>query len=114
MLDDGRCECGCRIFFHRQTVITTANGTIRDIPSLMVLECVQCLRVYSVSTDAGRKTLRPFGVGRDSEKLLFQTALKDWKNTDRPQDNETFIVLESADEIDFDRLGVKGPEVTKK
>lgn len=106
-MNDGRCECGSRIFFQRPLLITTANGTIRDIPSTLVMECVQCLRVYSVSTDPGRKTLVPFGVGRDSEKLLFKTALKDWKNVESNGTNDSLIVLEPADEQDFERLGVK-------
>jgi hypothetical protein len=106
MLDAGRCGCGSRIFFHRQAVITTANGTIRDIPSVMILECSRCLQFYSVSTEPGKKTLVPFGVGEEGERVLFKAALKDWSNKDRPQDNASFIVLEPADEVDFARLGV--------
>jgi hypothetical protein len=106
MLDDARCECGCRIFFNKQTIITTACGTVRDIPSAMVLECVRCLRLYSVSMDPGKKTLEHFGIGKDSEAKLFKTAIKDWENKHTPDRNPTMVVLSPADEVDYERLGV--------
>lgn len=106
---DGRCECGSRIFFNKQTLITTANGSIRDIPSIMVMECVRCSRTYQVSTDPGVKTLIPFKSGMEAEKSLFLAALESWKNTDRPQSNESLIVLDDADRKDFERLGVPAP-----
>ncbi len=114
MLNDGRCECGCRIFFQRPTVITTADGSIRDIPSIMIVECVTCLRVYSVKTSEGRKTLEHFGVGKPSEALLFKAALKDWVNDHTPDRNYSMIVTDPADEVDFERLGIEKPEPAKK
>lgn len=114
MANDGRCSCGCRIFFSRQIAITTASGSIRDIPSMMILECIRCLRVYSTSTDPGKKTLQEWGVGEEGERMLFSAALKDWMNRDRPQDNANFLILEEADEKDFDRLGIPKPESVKQ
>lgn len=114
MLSDARCECGCRIFFNRQVVITTASGTIRDIPSSLVLECVRDRRVYLVSTDPGKKTLIPFLAGADSERMLFNAALGDWKNQHKPELNASMIVLEDADRRDFSRLGIEDPEMAKK
>lgn len=104
MLSELRCVCGCRMFINRQVIVTTASGTIRDVPSVMILECVSCVTVYSVGTEAGKKTLTPLDSG--TEKLLFEAALKDWANKDRPDSNANHIVLDPADEQDFARLGV--------
>lgn len=112
ILSEGRCECASRIFVNRQVVITTSSGSIRDIPSMMLLECVRCARTYTVSTDPGQKVLIQFKAGMEGEKLLFQEALKSWKNGDRHasqesgEANQSHIVLDDADKKDFERLGV--------
>lgn len=106
MANDARCECGSRIFFNKQPIITTASGTIRDIPSVMVLECCRCARTFIVSTEAGKKTLRKFAAGMSAEKELFQAALESWKNHDRPESNVSHIILDKDDEKDFERLSV--------
>lgn len=105
-LTEGRCECGSRIFFHKQGIITTASGTIRDIPAVMILDCSRCTKTYLVSTKSGPKKLVPFVKGVEGEKALFFAALESWKNTDRPESNESHIVLDEADKKDFERLGV--------
>lgn len=107
MTDNARCECGCRIFFNKQTVITTASGTVRDIPASMVMECVRCLKVYIASMDFGKKTLTPFIYGETGERELFKAALESWKNSDRPETNESHIILDEADKVDFARLGIE-------
>lgn len=107
MNDNARCECGSRIFLQRPTLVTTASGTIRDIPSVMVMECVTCSRTYITTTDAGKKTLKQFKFGAEAERELFRAALDSWKNTDKPETNESLIVTEDADKADFERLGIK-------
>lgn len=116
MSADGRCKCGSRIFIHRQVVITQSDGTVRDIPSVMLLECVTCRLMYTTSSDIGPKTLTQFVASIDSERYLFQRALEDWKNTNTPEDkgfggvqerNDSYIVIDDADRKDFARLGVE-------
>lgn len=107
MQDDARCDCGSRIFFEKPTRITTASGSIRDIPSVFVLECVRCERTYFCDSEAGRKTLRRCIHGELAEKELFQAALESWRNKDKPESNESHIVLEDADKADFKRLGIE-------
>ena len=104
--DDARCDCGSRIFFNKVAIITTASGSIRDIPSVMILECVRCMRTYMTSTDPGPKVFAAFKAGASSERDLFLAALESWKNHDRPQDNASLIVTDEADKRDFERLGV--------
>lgn len=103
---DARCSCGCRIFFNKQVIITTANGSIRDIPSVMVLDCVRCARTYLTGTGEGRKELIPFKADAAGEKFLFEGALESWKNTHHPERNQSHIVIDEADKLDFMRLGV--------
>jgi len=107
MSDDARCLCGSRIFFQKPTVITTASGSIRDIPSVFVLECVRCARAFYADSEAGKKTLRPYVPGVYAETELFKQALASWRNKDKPESNDSHIVLEDADKADFARLGIE-------
>lgn len=107
MLDEGRCSCGCRIFVNESVVITTASGTVRDIPSVFFMRCVRCNEHYLMATESGKKTLIPVSRAEEIERALFYSALKDWQNRDIPDANESFIVLDEADKKDFERLSIK-------
>lgn len=106
MTDNGRCECGSRIFFEKPTRITASDGSVRDIPAVFVMECVRCCRVYLCSSEAGKKTLQPYVPGFEGEQTLFRLALESWKNHDRPEANPSLIVLNEADKEDYGRLGI--------
>ena len=60
-----------------------------------------------MSTEPGKKVMIPFTSGAACEKTLFAAALESWQNKDKPETNESFIVLEDADKLDFERLGIE-------
>lgn len=105
---DGRCACGCRIFYDRRVRITVSSGAAFEIPSAVIVECVRCGGISRIIGDDGeRKTVVPFVSGKDAERELFLMAMRDWENKDHPDKNPNFIVIEDSDKKDFEILGVK-------
>jgi hypothetical protein len=112
MLSDGRCPCGCRIFFDRKAIITTELGAILTIPSGRAVECARCNRALVIlGEDAERKTVQVLPAGAELEKFLLICAMKDWKNMDHPEKNPDFVTIDPGDKIDFKRLGLVEEEV---
>lgn len=112
MANDGRCSCGCRIFYDRPTRITTASGAAFNIPTIAIVECVNCGAVCKiVGEDGERKTVVPFVSGKAAEKELFAAAVSWWKNEHRPELKMTFVTVEDADKADYERHGIPRPVV---
>lgn len=111
----GRCDCGCRIFFDREMLITTAFGAVFVIPSAGVVECYRCKAMYRMhGKDGEKKTLEPFGRDLMGERDLFLAALEDTKNTDQadnPDRTPDFITVDPEDKLDFERLKLREDEL---
>lgn len=108
MSDNGRCPCGCRIFFDLNTRITCSDGRAFDIPTVQISKCVSCeLVCLIIGANGEKKTVKPFKSGKDAERELFLAALGYWKNDHNPERNRDFITISDEDKKDFERLGLK-------
>jgi len=115
MSNDGRCTCGCRIFYDRSLRMTTADGSAYNIPGIQIVECVNCANVSKVvGTDGERKTVIPFVSGRAAEKDLFLAAMDAWKVDHDKAPNSHYFIHEEADMKDFERLGIPQPEQKRR
>lgn len=112
MANDGRCACGCRIFFDKATRITCADGRAFNIPGIQISECVSCgSTVKIIGNDGERKTVIRFTHGKDAEKSLFLEALESSKVEHVKAPNSHYIVAEEGDLKDFERLGISRESV---
>lgn len=115
MASDGRCACGCRIFFDLNARITCADGRAFSIPNPQVSVCVGCGTTVKILGGNGeRKTIVPFRAGKEGERDLFLAAIECWKNEHSPERNDNYITIGDEDRKDFDRLGIPHTEVVVK
>lgn len=115
MANDGRCACGCRIFFDLDARITCEDGRAFGIPDIQLAVCVSCeSRVKIVGGDGERKTVVPFRGGPAAEKELFLLAIGGWQNDHPTAPNKDFITCSEADQKDYERHGIPRPEAATK
>ena len=108
MSDNGRCECGSRIFLDLTLRITCEDGRAFNIPSAPMVKCVSCgLDGRMVGDEPGRKEFKRVVYGQELERDLFQLALKDWENKHTPERSSDLLTTTEGDRLDFERLGLK-------